>query len=165
MLSRSPAYEVVSPKAGGEPTDRVVYRWVDAGGRVQVEKTFTAVKDEPNTVRLEVAVTNLTDQPAMGRPHLEITGYADPTQEKSFLDFRPDELEGVCRIDGDTERQLHSGLKGEPAETYGSKEQPVVWGGVDTRYFLWAAIPESSKPESCVLKVVSDDYIDRKSVV
>ncbi len=152
-------YEVVSPKAAGEKTDRVVYRWTDPAKRFQVEKTFEAVDNEPNTLKLLVSVTNLTDQPAIGRPHLEITGYADPNTEKSFLDFRPDELEGVCRIEGDTERALHSSLKGEPAETFGSKEQPVVWAGVDTRYFLWAAIPETSKPESCVLKVVSNDYM------
>jgi YidC/Oxa1 family membrane protein insertase len=157
-------YEVVSPKTPDEEADRVVYRWTDPSRRFQVEKVFTAVGDEPNTLRLQVSVTNLTDQPAIGRPHLEITGYADPNQEKSFLDFRPDELEGVCRIEGDTERELHSGLKGKPAETFGSKEQPVVWAGVDTRYFLWAAIPETSKPSSCVLKVVSDDYMSADMV-
>ena len=152
-------FEVVEPKTPDEAARRVVYRHVDPQGRFQVEKAYTAA-DSPNSVKLDVTVTNLTDQPVMGRPHLTVTGYNDPSVEKSWFDFRPDELEGICRIDGDTERELYASLKDGATERFGTPEEPVVWAGAGTRYFLWAAVPTSSQPDNCVLSVVDNDYLN-----
>ncbi|MEM1347671.1 MAG: membrane protein insertase YidC [Myxococcota bacterium] len=166
-------YEVVeAPEQGGAlevdgsgkpvANHKVAYRYVDPGKRFMIDKIYTVLTANPYTIELTLQITNLTaDKTFTDRVGVEVFGYKDPTEEKFFLDFRPDELEGICRTEADTERALITGLdKGEAQNYEGS---PVSWVGVGTRYFFWGIIPEVAGA-SYTIEKVDEDYVGAKLV-
>jgi len=166
-------YEVVeAPEEDGElelddagkpvANHKVVYRYVDPAQRFKIDKVYSVLTANPYTIELSYQITNLTtDQTFTDRLGVEVYGYKDPNEEKFFLDFRPDELEGICRTESDTERALITGLEKGEAERY--EGSPVSWVGVGTRYFFWGIIPEVSGA-SCKIEKVGEDYVGAKLV-
>lgn len=124
----------------------VVYRYVDPNGRFSLNKTFKVNEKHPYLLDFNVDIVNHSSESITDKMVLEITGYQDPDKEKSFLDFRPDESEAICRLEDDTERELYSAM--EEAQTFNGK---LVWGGINTRYFMWSVIPEKAA-KSCVFE-------------
>lgn len=134
--------------------DRVVYRYVDPNGSYQVDKIFAVDPEVPYTLEFDVAIKNLSDKASLAdQMVLDITGFKDPEAESSFLDFRPDEVEAICRLDGDTERGLFSAV--EEPETFKGE---VHWGAINTRYFFWGVLPKENA-ESCEWRKGEDGYL------
>ena len=130
--------DLVWEVAGESTGDRVIYRWADA--TTSITKTFTINAAHPYTLDMQVAIANLGTHALVDQMSLLITATKDASKEKSFLDFRPDEAEAICRVGDDTERELYSSLE----ETKSFVDKPVAWGGVNTRYFMWSSIPQEA---------------------
>lgn len=139
---------------------KVAYRYVDPKQRFQITKTYALDLENPYSLDLQVAVTNLMAEGRISdQLALDIFGYKDPEEESSFLDMMPDQIEGLCQTTDDIER-----------EVYGSVESPLsfeefetVWGGLDSRYFVFAAAP--AKPAvSCQMERVSENYLRTRLV-
>jgi len=128
-----------------EKTDKkIVYRFVDPNGAYQVDKIFSVGDKNRYTLGLDVVITNISKTASINeRLTMTLTGHSDPNVEKSMLDFRPDELEGICHVNADTERTLISGLD-EPTNFTGD----TSWGAIGTRYFIWTVLP-SKNAEKC----------------
>ncbi|QDG51484.1 membrane protein insertase YidC [Persicimonas caeni] len=159
-----PVYELVedeSVKGEGEAYDKIVYRYVDPQGRFQIDKVFSLDRDLPYVVDMDVQITNLLDKGRLvDTVALDIFEWKDPNKESSFLDFQPNEVEGVCMNSEDIERESFDSVLDSPQRF---DEGETLWGAVDTRYFMMAAIPD--KPvERCELKVVDSDYIRTRLV-
>lgn len=160
VLPADTTFEVVDSATKKDAAGRVsslTYRYVDPEGRFQIDRTYAADPKLPYTLEMSVGVTNLGKAPLSDAPVLDVFGYHDPEKEKdkSFLDFRQDELEAVCRSEKDTDRNLFKSLEKE-SQTY--KESPLKWGAVGTRYFLWALLPTKAA-ESCEMKQVDKNYL------
>lgn len=150
-------FEIVEEESG---EGKITYRHVDPKGRWTVEKIFSVVPDGDFQLNLEVRVTNhMTDGSIKDSMALDILGYKDPTVEQSFLDVRPNELEAICRTLDDTEREIFDSVD----EALVFDEEPVVWAGVDKRYFLFAAVPEKNA-KRCSFDVVDTDYLRSRIV-
>jgi len=125
----------------------VVYRYVDPNGRFQLNKSFKVNEKHPFLLDFNIDIINRSSTDSItDKMVLEITGYQDPEKEKSFLDFRPDEIEAICRLEGDTERELYSAM--EEIQTF---DGVLKWGGINTRYFMWSVVPEKAA-ERCVME-------------
>lgn len=140
--------DAVFEVAASSPSE-VVYRWDDPQGKYRFEKLYKVNAAHPYLLDFDVKITNLAQSGSLSDlMQLEITGYKSEEEKSgffSFLDFRPDELESICRLEDDTERELYSAI--DEVQTF---EAPVVWGAINTRYFFWGVIPE--KPgKRCVL--------------
>lgn len=160
----NPVFEVVegdSVKGEGDAYKKIVYRYVDPQGRFQIDKVFTLDEDLPYVVNMDVNITNLLDKGRLvDTVALDIFDWKDPNKESSFLDFQPNEVEGVCMNTEDIERESYDSVLDSPQRF---DEGETLWGAVDTRYFMMAAIPD--KPvERCELKVVDSDYIRTRLV-
>ncbi len=134
--------------------DKIVYRYDDPQGRFRVDKIFEINPDKPYVLDMDVVVTNkLDDVNLVDTLAVDAYGWKDPNQESSWFNFLPNELEGVCRMNEDTER-----------ETFGSIEEPLsfsggaIWGATDTRYFMLAAVPLDGA-EKCEMEVVDTNYV------
>ena len=139
----------------GETWGTVVYRHTDPGGRFQIDKIFKLKPDVAHVLELDVVVKNRLSQGQLAdRLAIDITGYNDPTEERSFLDMLPDSLEGVCKLEDDVERELFDALEGPEVFSEGG----VIWAGADTRYFLFAAVP-LERGERCTIAKVEENYI------
>ncbi len=130
--------------------DRVVFRYVDPRGNFQVDKIFATHDDHPYSLEFDVVVTNLSKTATLSdQLKLRITGYKDPNIEEGFFEqFDRNELETICRLQDDTEREILSGFdEGEEFSYNGT----IEWGAVNTRYFLWGVIPDKH-PINCDMK-------------
>lgn len=134
--------------------DRLVYRYDDPQGRFRVDKVFEINPDKEYVLNMDVVVTNkLDDVNLVDTLAVDAYGWKDPNQESSWFNFLPNELEGVCRMTEDTER-----------ETFGSIEEPLsysggaLWGATDTRYFMLAAVPLDGA-EKCEMEIVDTNYV------
>ncbi len=139
---------------------KIVYRHVDSKGRYILDKIYSVRKDAPYQVDLEVKLTNkLEDGRISEAIGLDIYGYKDPNAESSFLDVRPDEVEALCKYEGDLERELIGSVE----EKLVFDEKPAQWAGIDRRYFLFAGLPEGDA-EKCSFEVVDKDYLRARIV-
>ncbi|MGM0557779.1 MAG: membrane protein insertase YidC [Myxococcota bacterium] len=134
--------------------DKIVYRYDDPQGRFRVDKVFEISPEKEYVLNMDVVVTNkLDDVNLVDTLAVDTYGWKDPNQESSWFNFLPNELEGVCRMVEDTER-----------ETYGSLEEPLsfsggaLWGAVDTRYFMLATVPLDGA-EKCDMEIVDTNYV------
>jgi YidC/Oxa1 family membrane protein insertase len=147
-------YEIVPAEAGKEGK-QVHYRYVDPAGSFQLDKVFSVHPEHPYSLKLDVKVVNRGQKILQDGLALDLYGYHDPKakEAKSALDFTPDELEGVCRLSDDIERNLYESLK--KPDIYG---EATVWGSVGTRYFIWAAVPDGGAV-GCTMERANEDYL------
>ena len=130
--------EEASEKADDGTYDKIVYRYDDPQGRFRVDKIFEVNPDKEYVLDMNVVVTY---------------GWKDPNEESSWFNFLPNELEGVCRLTEDTER-----------EVFGSLEEPLsfssgtIWGAANTRYFMLAAVPLDGA-EKCEMEILDGEYL------
>ncbi len=124
--------------------------------KVSITKTFTAT-EKPYVIDIDVNIENRSDEKIQDRVSLNLVGYNDPDMETSMLDFRPDEMESLCKSKDDIERALPSALEKEPQTLKG----PILWGGVDRRYVALLAIPKDGASE-CVMSVIDKTLIVSK---
>lgn len=124
------------------------------GPSYTISKTYSTNLKHPYTLDLNVTVTNLATEVLRDQMKLKIAAYKDPAKSKSFLDFRPSELETICFVGDDLERTVFDSLDEAKAETYKGK---VHWAGISLRYFNYVSIFEQ-EPESCTFSRVDKDY-------
>ncbi|TXD34426.1 membrane protein insertase YidC [Lujinxingia vulgaris] len=141
--------------ADGKTFKKITYRYTDPRGRFSVDKIYAINGEQPYVVDFDVVVHNrLEDVRLVDTLLVDVIGKDDPNRKSNFLDFRPDQLEAVCRNSDDMERTLFEQLE----ETTTFSQYPVIWAGADTRYFLMAAIPEKGA-KSCVFERLEGDYL------
>jgi YidC/Oxa1 family membrane protein insertase len=133
---------------------KLVYRYDDPQGRFRVDKVYEINADKEYVLNMNVVVTNkLDDVNLVDTLSVDSYGWKDPNEESSWFNFLPNELEGVCRMTEDTER-----------ETFGSIEEPLsfsggaLWGATDTRYFMLAAVPLDGA-EKCEIEKLDGQYV------
>ena len=147
-LPEGVVYEVAEESASS-----VLYRHVDPQGRYVIERGYQVNAEHPYLLDATIAITNSSaDAPLVDVMTLTMTGYDDPEKESSFLEFRSDEVEGLCHSEEDTERELSSALDPEDLTTL---NKDVTWGAVNTRYFLWGWIPQE-EAEACAIRKQGD---------
>ncbi len=157
-------YEVVeaeSVKADGEGYKKLVYRYDDPQGRFRIDKVFAVDESLPYIVDMDVRVTNNLEKGRLvDTVAVDLYEWKDPDEETSFLDFQPNVIEGVCMNTEDLEREALGSVVDEPQRF---DEGETLWGAVDTRYFMMAAIP-AKHAERCELKVVDDNFLRTRLV-
>jgi YidC/Oxa1 family membrane protein insertase len=160
-----PVYELVdseSIKGAGGTFEKIVYRYDDPQGRFRVDKIYTTDKDLPYILDMDVEITNTLEQGRITDTlALDIFDWKDPNEESSFLDFQPNTVSGVCMNSEDIEREAYDSVLDDGPLRF--DEGHTLWGAVDTRYFMLAAIPE--KPATrCELEVVDTNYVRTRLV-
>jgi YidC/Oxa1 family membrane protein insertase len=155
-----PVYELVeaeSTKTSGGTYDKIVYRYDDPQGRFQVDKIFGIDKDLPYILDMDVKITNKLDQGRIvDTLAVDIFDWKDPEKKSSFLDFQPNETEGVCMNTEDLERESYDSVLDDGVTRF--DEGNTLWAAVDTRYFMLAAIPNTPAVR-CELEVVEPNYL------
>lgn len=136
----------------GSNYETVVYRYTDPDGRFEIDKRFEVAEDDPYTIDMTVVLRNGTEDLIGDSLAVDIYGYKDPNEEASFLDFRPNQLQGVCRMESEVKRSSIADL--EEGHEYGGSE--VYWASVDTRYFMTTAIPHTDV-ESCSIERADEE--------
>ena len=140
---------------GGEGYKKLVYYYNDPKGRFRIDKILTLSEKHPYTVRMQLQISNTQKERRLGDTmSLDLFKYKDPDVERSFFNFRPNEIEGVCRTSAEAHRSAISSI--ESPLSY--DESAVTWGAAGTRYFMMAAIPEDPA-ESCSIERVDSDYL------
>jgi YidC/Oxa1 family membrane protein insertase len=153
--------EEESKKRSDGTYTKIVYRYDDPQGRFAVDKTFEIDESLPYVVDMDLTLHNKLDGVSLvDTLAVDMFSWKDPDQESSFLDFRPNEIEGVCLTTADLERENFGSVADSP---FSFDEGDVLWGAVDTRYFMTAAIPEEAA-ERCEMDIVDDNYIRTRLV-
>ncbi|MFW5966848.1 MAG: membrane protein insertase YidC [Persicimonas sp.] len=153
-------FEVVEEESERRDEDdgykKLVYRYDDPRDRFRIDKTFEIAEDRPYSIEMDLEVTNKMSQGTLvDRLALDIYDWKDPDKETSMLDFRPNEVEGVCYNSEDLERETFDKVVDE---SFAFDAGNTKWGAVDTRYFMLGAIPLDGA-RSCEMDVVDDDYL------
>ncbi len=146
--------------ATGETYSTITYRHTDPGGQYEVDKIYRLNTKNAYMIDLEVVVRNQLDKGVIAdKLALDIIGHNDPTIERSMLDMMPNGLEGLCKLGDDLERELFESV----TDPLSFDEDGVLWGGVNNRYFLFAAIP-LEKADKCLMENVDTDYLRTRIV-
>jgi YidC/Oxa1 family membrane protein insertase len=141
---------------GGETWQKVTYRYEDPQGRFRVDKTFEWSDEHPYLLEMDVEVhNNLDDSRLSDEMTLDMFGYKNPDEPTRWLNFRPNEIEGVCRMAGEAKRSSISSMDG-PLSYDNSKP---IWGAIDDRYFMTAAVPKEGSAKSCGIERVGEGYL------
>lgn len=144
---------------GQEGYSKITYRYRDPANRFHVDKIFSVNVEKPFMVELAVQIVNHHTDPMGARIALDVYGMPQPDLKTNFLDFRPDELQGVCRFDKDTERLLFQKATSDSVISTGQ----IFWGGTDTRYFLLAGVP-LEPAQRCEISRVDNDFMRTRVV-
>lgn len=147
--------EAKSVKNGGTYTT-LAYRYVDPAGQFVLTEIYAAAKDRPYELDLTAVVQNTSGQAITNAMTFDLYGYMDPNKKSSFLDPRPDTVEGLCKTSEDMERKQAKSV--ENTMRFGTPEDPVKWGGIDKRYFLFAAVP-SEPATNCEFEMVEEHFL------
>ncbi len=160
---QSEQYEVEDDSGQTHTAYRALtYRHTDPGGRYIVEKSYELHQDsrddEQFAIDLDIRVESTFDSALAGDPTLDIIARDDPDDEDDhFLNFRPDQLEGVCHNTENTERTAFDSLEGY--EQYA--QHSVLWAATDTRYFFMGAVPLDGAA-GCSFDFANDDYLQTR---
>src|SRR5690554_6493273 len=159
-LPEGSVYEVVesaSEKSSEGVYSKLVYRYEDPRGGYKIDKTFKVDPVLPYVINMDVAITNTASQGRLDDTMaVDILRWNNPDAKSSFLDFQPIEVAGVCRTTDDIEREGYKSLAKDGTITHA--EFQSIWGAVDTRYFMLAAIP-AEPADSCEYGVVGENYV------
>ncbi len=149
-LPEGAMFEVVEKGERG-----VTFRYTDPAGAFTLDKVFTRNPDKPYSFNLDVKVQNTGAAPIGESLQLIIYGYQLPSSEGwSPLNPIPDVSSAVCSVDGDIE---HSDLG--DAKDQARFSGAIPWGGLFSRYFSMAAIPQGVPLASCQTSTLSQNFI------
>lgn len=161
-IPENTVYEFVqdesTPLTSGDYS-KITYRYRDPANRFHIDKVFSVNNEKTFMVELDVKIVSHHSDPMGARMALDVFGMTKPGVKKNFLDFRPDELQGVCRFDKDTKRLLYQKTEKDSAMYTGQ----VFWGGADTRYFLMAGVP-LEPAQRCEIERVDTDFLRTRIV-
>ncbi len=146
--------ESKSVKSDDGGYEKLVYRHDDPAGRFAIEKRFEAVEDAPYQLDMTVTVQNNSGKTISDNLALDITKWKDPEIETSFLDVRPNEPETICATEDDIERELFSAIETPLA----FDETPTKWGAIDSRYFLFSALP-AVPSKKCTMEILDSQFL------
>lgn len=134
-------------------TDQVTYVWPDPkvdASDVWLERRLS-VKG-PYAVDLTVALHNLGAAPVKSQPALVVTGFQPPVEGGDIFSGPPPDLrEAACRAGGEVTRASAQSILEAPQSEDWTPRGEVEWVGIDSRYFLLAAIPTNIKSSQCQL--------------
>ncbi len=140
QLPEDAQYEVVE-----ETEAATTFRYTDPQGSFVIDKRYVR-GDKLHAFDLEVTVKNVRTQGSL-EDQLFLVHYGmQPAGEGewSLLNPLPDVVESLCEVEGDVERAP----KDDAAE--GPRFQgPVRWGGITSRYFIVASIPQGEGQSTC----------------
>jgi YidC/Oxa1 family membrane protein insertase len=157
-IAENAMYEVIeaeSVRDGSGAYQKITYRYADPRGRFTLDKVIAVHPERAFVLTMDVKISNhLADMRLVDTMAVNIYGYPDPDQDRSWLDFQPDELEAVCRTVDDTERRIMQKLNGP--RNYDGMD--ILWGAVDTRYFLLGNVP-LERGQSCVMEVLNENML------
>jgi YidC/Oxa1 family membrane protein insertase len=149
VFASDPVFTVVSRGA-----DSVTMVWPDPAvdeSDVFIERTWTLVGDYQLEGRIRLVNLGPTD--VTGRIRLLVTAWENPfsasggTCGGAMFAAPPDIREAVCTVGGDLQKKDRKALLEEPGfEVPG----PVQYAGINTRYFLAAALPQGGAPTQCI---------------
>src|SRR5690554_3229293 len=94
---------------------KITYRYRDPANRFHIDKIFSVDPEKTYMIDLNVKIVSRHSDPMGARVALDVFGMTKPGVKKNFLDFRPDELQGICRFDKDTKRLLFQKAKDDSA--------------------------------------------------
>jgi len=136
-----------------QDAEHVTYAWPDPRtdrSDVWLERRFTV--QGPYAVDLTVRLHNLSGEPVKSQPSLVVTGFQPPVEGGGMFSGPPPDLrEAACRAGGDVTRATAQAILEKPQDPEWSPPGMVEWVGIDSRYFLLAAIPTNVKTSQCVL--------------
>ncbi len=138
----------------GNGYSRITYRYQDPRNRYDIDKIFSIDAEQPFVINMDVRINNRHVDTLGARLAVDVFGTPDPSVERNFLDFRPDELEGVCRLLDDTERYLFQKVE-DKTQLFTAQ---TIWGAIDTRYFLLANVP-ADRAARCEISRVDSMYM------
>ncbi len=149
VFGSDPVFTIVARSA-----ESVTMVWPDPAvddSDLFVERTWTLVDD----YRMEgrIRLINLGPTDVIGRIRLLITAWENPYGEKggtcggAFFTAPPDITEAVCMVSGDLGKKDRKKLIDEPGFKIPG---PAQFAGINTRYFLTAAIPEGPALTQCI---------------
>lgn len=147
-----------TPLASGDYS-KITYRYRDPANRFHIDKVFSVNPEKTFMVELNVQIVSRHSDPMGARVALDVFGMTKPGVKTNFLDFRPDELQGICRFDKDTKRLLFQKTEKDSAMYTGQ----VFWGGADTRYFLLAGVPLEAA-QRCEISRIDNDFLRTRIV-
>jgi YidC/Oxa1 family membrane protein insertase len=149
-LNEETMFEVVSASE-----DALVLKH-EIPGAYTVEKRFLLDAESPDGFRMSVAVTNDSSGPMNHTLGLRFYAHSpEGDGDFSIFDPLPDITEGLCFIDGEDERVPRTDLE-DPLEPF---KGPTTWGGVDSRYFIMAAINKEEAIHGCDFALMEKAFI------
>ncbi|MGM0577225.1 MAG: YidC/Oxa1 family insertase periplasmic-domain containing protein [Myxococcota bacterium] len=147
LYDAGPTFHRVTEQAGLP----LVYVWPDPRtdeSDVFIEKRF-APGDNPHALKLTVTIHNFGDDEVRQQMGLRVTAWQHPEMVSGSLFSFPTHMFGAgCYTGGSLERVDFPDLV-EEAETFRTGAR---WVGVDTRYFLMAAVQENLEGAQCHLQ-------------
>ncbi len=139
-LAAAAAYELLEDTGhydiAGDGRQDVVFRHVTASG-VEILKKYTFYGDR-YSADLSVSVCNLTASPLSGSLDLSLVEQWDESSKDSYSFAGPANLAGG-KLDQVDVTDLH-----KEAKSYGPD---VVWGSLQSKYFMTAVVPQSGAAE------------------
>ena len=137
-----------------EATDRAVFVWPDPNvdsSDVWLERRL--IVKGPYAVDLVVQLHNLGSEPVKSQPSLVVTSFQPPVEGGGLFSGPPPDLRSAtCRAGGELTRGAADAILKDPQGAEWSPGGDVDWVGIDSRYFLLAAIPTNIKSSRCHLE-------------
>lgn len=148
LFARDPIFTVVS-----NTNDSVTMVWPDPANdksEVFLERTWTLGPDY--VMQGSIRLVNLSNTDVTGRMRLIMLEWEAPSAAASgfcggFMAAPPDMKSAVCYLDGSLESKTRSQLI---EESNFDKGGTVTYAGVNSRYFLMAAIVDPKIPVQCL---------------
>lgn len=148
IYQRDKRFTLVEQKDG-----QLSYAWPDPAldsSDVWIERRL-AVKG-PYAVDLIVTLHNVGTAPVKSQPALVVSGFQPPVEGGGiFSGPPPDQREAACRAGDEVTRATAQSILESPGSEDWSPRGEVQWVGIDSRYFLLAAIPTNIKSSQCSL--------------
>ena len=137
--------------------NKVVYKWISPDGAFEIVKTYEIGKLAYNIeLTIEIRRKESYGHSIKESLNFYVYGYRDPSQgSRGLLNPMPNVTEGICLIDDDVEREEVGDIEEDKPSFSGA----ITWGGVDDRYFLFAAIPRKGSLTECHMELKDDDFL------
>lgn len=151
QLPEDALYEVTAQEEGA-----ATFLYTDPQGQFTVQRQFTADKDKAHTLQEKVTVTSLRSQGSL-EDELNLVSYLQNVEDSGgFLSmgYLSDPAESICHAEGGVER-----AQADDASENPKFQGPVRWGGVNSRYFMLASIPQEEPMKSCNFDLRQGEFI------
>lgn len=113
---------------------------------LEIIQTYT-LPQRGYEVAMNIEMRNLTNTPLQGRIGVNWQSVNPPKAKKGWFDFLrgpTDQWHPVYYIDGDVERIEETDSLSTPVSSSGS----IAWGGMESRYFLAAIVPQEQSSQN-----------------